>query len=173
MTAERFHLIETAFGACGLAWNERGVARLQLPEATAEAPRARLARHGAGEAPLPPSMLSLATALRRYFGGEAVAFDGVAIAWGEGIGLAERAIYDATRKLGWGETATYGEIATRAGMPGAARVVGRVMARNPVPVIVPCHRVLAAGGRPGGFSAPGGIATKDRLLALERVLLPI
>jgi methylated-DNA-[protein]-cysteine S-methyltransferase len=80
----------------------------------------------------------------------------------------ERRIYDLLRAVRSGETITYGELASRAGNPGAARAVGAAMGRNPVPVIIPCHRVLAGGGRSGGFSAPGGVTTKFKLLQIEQ-----
>jgi methylated-DNA-[protein]-cysteine S-methyltransferase len=81
------------------------------------------------------------------------------------------ALYEEMLKLGWGETVTYGELAERVGAPGAAQSVGTAMGRNPVPVIVPCHRVLASGNKLGGFSAPGGGRTKLRLLEMEGVHL--
>ena len=87
------------------------------------------------------------------------------------VGDFQRRIYDATRALVWGQTATYGDLARQAGSPGAARAVGQAMGHNPVPIIVPCHRVLAAGRRIGGFSAYGGALTKERLLAMEGIHL--
>jgi methylated-DNA-[protein]-cysteine S-methyltransferase len=87
----------------------------------------------------------------------------------DGADLFRRAIYSAARKLGFGETTTYGGLADSAGHPGMARETGEALGRNPVPLIVPCHRILAAGGKIGGFSAPGGSSTKERLLALEGV----
>jgi methylated-DNA-[protein]-cysteine S-methyltransferase len=79
-----------------------------------------------------------------------------------------RRVYAATRAVGPGTTATYGEVARTIGEPGAARAVGAALAQNPFPIIVPCHRVLAASGALHGFSAPGGIATKRRMLEIER-----
>ena len=79
------------------------------------------------------------------------------------------AIYEAARKLGFGETTTYGELAKRAGHAGLPRETGQALGANPVPLIIPCHRILAAGGKIGGFSAPGGSTTKERMLALEGV----
>lgn len=76
-------------------------------------------------------------------------------------------VYEVARTIPAGATMTYGEVATRLGDSGCARAVGQALGRNPIPVIVPCHRVLAAGGRSGGFSAPGGRATKLNLLAIE------
>jgi methylated-DNA-[protein]-cysteine S-methyltransferase len=83
-----------------------------------------------------------------------------------------RKIYAAARRLGWGQTTTYGSLAQELGAgPEAARDVGQAMARNPVPLIIPCHRVLAAGGKLGGFSAPGGSSTKQHMLEMEGVRL--
>jgi methylated-DNA-[protein]-cysteine S-methyltransferase len=80
----------------------------------------------------------------------------------------DRRVLEETRRIGWGETRTYGEIASSLGAPGAARAVGAALGRNPAPIVIPCHRVLAANGRSGGFSAPGGVTTKMKMLALER-----
>jgi methylated-DNA-[protein]-cysteine S-methyltransferase len=79
----------------------------------------------------------------------------------------DRAVLGAVRRIGWGETASYGEIARRIGEPGAARAVGQALGRNPIPIIIPCHRVLGSGHWIGGFSAYGGTTTKERLLELE------
>jgi methylated-DNA-[protein]-cysteine S-methyltransferase len=108
--------------------------------------------------------------LEAYFAGERVDLSGVALDLG-GVPAFHSDIYAVLRTLSWGVTATYGELARRVGAPGAARAVGQAMGRNPVPIIVPCHRVLAAGGKIGGFSAYGGALTKERLLALEGVHL--
>ena len=86
-----------------------------------------------------------------------------------GTGSFEQKVYDAARCIPWGQTVSYGELARRTGSPDAARAVGTALSRNPVPIIVPCHRILAKGHRIGGFTAPGGIFTKERLLALEGV----
>jgi methylated-DNA-[protein]-cysteine S-methyltransferase len=169
---EHHHLFGTRLGACGIAWSERGVTRLQLPErnpsATERRLRGRPADSGAGK---PPASVRQAIAmLERYFAGERVDFANVALDLG-GVGPFHRKVYDATRSLGWGETASYGDLARQAGSPGAARAVGQAMGHNPVPIIIPCHRVLAAGRKIGGFSAYGGAVTKERLLALEGVHL--
>jgi methylated-DNA-[protein]-cysteine S-methyltransferase len=171
-TQEHHHLFGTRLGACGIAWSERGVTRLQLPErnpsATERRLRGRLADSGEGK---PPSAMRQTIAmLERYFAGERVDFASVALDL-SGVGPFHRKIYDATRSLGWGETASYGDLARQAGSPGAARAVGQAMGHNPVPIIIPCHRVLAAGHKIGGFSAYGGAVTKERLLALEGVHL--
>jgi methylated-DNA-[protein]-cysteine S-methyltransferase len=108
--------------------------------------------------------------LRRYGAGEPVDFSGVPVDL-DGVDPFRRAIYDTARGLRFGETTTYGGLAEAAGHPSKARETGEALGRNPVPLIVPCHRIHAAGGRIGGFSAPGGSATKERLLALEGVRL--
>lgn len=168
---EHYALFDTEIGACGVAWSERGLTRLQLPEADRRATERRLQARAARPATTPPPPVARAIAkVRQYLAGEAVDFTPVAVDL-SGISPFHAQVYDAARALGWGETATYGEVARRVGAPGAARAVGQAMGRNPVPIIIPCHRVLAAGRKPGGFSAYGGVDTKARLLALEGVRL--
>ncbi len=149
--------------------------RLQLPEADRPATEERLKRGAADAAAkrLPPQLEPVVAALRRYFDGEEVAFERVAIDLPDDLGATVRTIYAAARTIRWGETTTYGELARRVGAPGAARVVGQAMAKNPLPIIIPCHRVLASGGGLGGFSAYGGTIQKERLLVLERTRLPL
>ena len=106
-------------------------------------------------------------AAKRYFEGERVDFSNVPVDLGQQDRLFAQ-IYDVVRRLGWGETTTYGGVAKAIGEgPEVARDVGQAMAKNPIPLIVPCHRVLAAGGKIGGFSAPGGSNAKARMLAME------
>jgi len=111
----------------------------------------------------------LQEAIKRYFDGHEVTFDAQPAL--EDCPPFFARVYDACRRVGYGQVVTYGELARMAGRPGAARAVGAAMAGNPVPLIVPCHRVVAANGRLGGFSAAGGTALKRRLLGLERVIL--
>ena len=107
--------------------------------------------------------------MKRYFEGEETDFSGFRLDLGEQDPFFER-IYAAARLVTWGHTTTYGALANKLGAgPEAARDVGQAMARNPVALIIPCHRVLAAGGKIGGFSAPGGSAAKIRMLELERI----
>ena len=171
-TREQHCLFDTAQGACGIAWSDRGITRMQLPERTRARTAGRLGKRpdSRPSAKPPPRIARTLASLQRYFEGEPVDFSGVALDL-ERVGAFHRAIYDAARALGWGETATYGELAQRVGSPGAARAVGQAMGMNPVPIIIPCHRVLAAGRKIGGFSAHGGVVTKQRLLALEGVHL--
>jgi methylated-DNA-[protein]-cysteine S-methyltransferase len=162
-------LFDTAIGACGIAWSERGLTRLQLPErdrgATEKRLRASAARPGES-APAP--IAQVMADLQRYMNGERIDFAAAVIDPAE-IETFERNVYEAARAIAWGQTVSYGELARQAGAPGAARAVGHALSCNPVPIIIPCHRVLASGNRVGGFSAYGGTLTKERLLALEGV----
>ena len=164
-------LIATALGPVGLAWSVAGLARLQLPDADAVGTRARLLRGiEAVEAHPPEALAPAVAALQRYFTGVPTEFAAVPLDF-TGIAAFPRQLYEEMRKLRWGETLTYGELAARVGVPGAAQAVGRAMGANPLPVIVPCHRVLASHGKLGGFSAPGGGRTKLRLLEMEGVFV--
>jgi len=166
---QHHHLFETKLGLCGIAWSDQGVTRFRLPDPDRDAVEQALRARGQPQEP-PPHIAAAVAEAKRYFGGERIDFTAL------GLDLASvepfrRAIYDALRAVGWGETVTYGELAKRAGAPGAAQDVGVAMARNPVPLIIPCHRVLAAGGKLGGFSAPGRTEAKERMLALEGVFV--
>lgn len=171
-TPHAYCLFETGFGPVGVAWSARGLAYLQLPEADRNATERRLARRAGSSVPsAPPAPVARAIAeLERYFSGERVDFAGIALDL-TAVAPFYRAIYEAARRIGWGETATYGDLARQVGSPGAARGIGQAMSRNPVAVIIPCHRVLASGNKVGGFSAFGGALSKQRLLALEGVRL--
>lgn len=165
-----YHLFDTAFGTCAIAWSEAGLIRVQLPEPTRAETEARIQRAGAEPSamPLPAFVTEAVSALQMYLAGTAVAFDTLRL--DESIvSTFNASIYRVLRAVPRGTTVTYGDLASRVGQPGAARAVGMAMGRNPWPVIVPCHRVLASGGKMGGFSAPGGTTTKERLLALEGV----
>jgi methylated-DNA-[protein]-cysteine S-methyltransferase len=169
--SERYHIFETAGGFCAIAWSEAGITRFQLPTRRPEAAERLLRRRAPDAEPgLPPPPVAMAVAaVRGYFAGTRTDFSGVAIDLrGQDAFFAR--VYAAARRVGWGETTTYGALAKALGAgPQAARDVGQAMAHNPVALIIPCHRVLAAGGRLGGFSAPGGSATKARMLELEAV----
>ena len=164
---ERYCLFDTALGPFGLAWNECGVVRLQLPEADPMATERRL--RGSASPGQPPSWADqVIAAVRRHLAGERVDFAAAAIDL-TGVGEFRRAVYEAARAVGWGQTTSYGALARRIGFPWGTRAVGQALARNPVPLVVPCHRILTHDRRIGGFSAYGGTVTKQRLLALEGV----
>ena len=168
---DRYRIFATAGGFCGIAWNDVGITRFQLPTGSAEATERLMRRRLPSAEPgdPPPMVAEAIAATRRYFAGEATDFSGFA------LDLADQApffrqVYAAARRVGWGRTTTYGSLAKELGAgPEAARDVGQAMAQNPVALIIPCHRVLAAGGKIGGFSAPGGAATKRHMLKLEGV----
>jgi methylated-DNA-[protein]-cysteine S-methyltransferase len=169
----RYFVFETAAGFCGIAWNDVGITRFQLPAKSAEGAerlvRRRLPSAEPGEPP--PMVRGAIAAAKRYFAGEEVDFSGFALDLGEQLPFFQQ-VYAAARRIGWGQTTTYGALAKELGAgPEAARDVGQAMAQNPVALIIPCHRVLAAGGKVGGFSAPGGAAAKIRMLELEGVHL--
>jgi methylated-DNA-[protein]-cysteine S-methyltransferase len=169
--AQHYLTFETASGFCGVAWNNRGITRFQLPTKSAEAAERLLRRRAPGAEPGAPTpeVAEAVAAVKRYFEGEKTDFSGYTLDLGDQDAFF-RQIYDAARQVGWGHTTTYGSLAKELGAgPEAARDVGQAMARNPVPLIIPCHRVLAAGGKVGGFSAPGGSAAKMRMLELEGV----
>ena len=168
----RYCLFDTAIGAVGIAWSGQGLTQLLLPEATRAATEKRLrGRSTAAKAINPPPHIAQAVAaVQDYLGGKSIDFSPLALDLA-GVGEFHCRIYDAARCIGWGETTTYGELARQVGVPGAARAVGQAMGRNPIPIIIPCHRVLAAGDKIGGFSAFGGAVTKTRLLDLEGVHL--
>jgi len=165
-------VFDTAIGPCGVAWSARGLIAVALPEKDHAATERRLrAKSGStGAAKPPPWVAALIADIKRYLAGEAVDFSAVAVDLG-GVDPFRRQLYESMRAIGWGSTTTYGELARRVGLtePQAAQDVGQAMGRNPMPIVVPCHRVLAAGMKIGGFSAYGGAMTKERLLALEGV----
>jgi len=166
-----YTLFRTAIGACGISWGARGVVAVQLPEATESATLARLLRVHCG-----------AAARRPAFAMQRTIDDIVALLAGQPrdlqyvrLDLAQvppfhQHVYAIVRQIPPGQTRSYGQVAALCGDRQAARAVGQAMARNPFPIIVPCHRVLAAGGKSGGFSARGGVSTKLRLLAIEGAL---
>jgi methylated-DNA-[protein]-cysteine S-methyltransferase len=168
---QHYLIFETAGGFCGIAWNDVGITRFQLPARSAEATERHLLRKLQGAEPgMPtPQVLEVVAAAKRYFDGEEVDFSDVRLDLDGQDGFFKQ-IYDVAREVGWGHTTTYGTLAKELGVgPEAARDVGQAMANNPVPLIIPCHRVLAAGGKVGGFSAPGGSVAKMRMLELEGV----
>jgi len=164
-----YHVFETKLGFAAIAWNASGVTRFNLP-GPKDGAASRLG--GATPAEPPPHIAAIIERAQRYFGGERIDFESIDLDL-SGVDPFRRSAYEALRKVGFGETVTYGELAKRVGMnePQAAQDVGIAMARNPVPLIIPCHRVLAAGGKLGGFSAPGRTETKERMLALEGVFI--
>jgi methylated-DNA-[protein]-cysteine S-methyltransferase len=162
-------IFETAIGPCGLVWTDAGVSCLQLPEATPDLTIARmLSRAGdAGEREAPPPWVKEAIALVvAHLEGKPQSFARVPLDLRSVTPFRAR-VYRELQRVPAGSTISYGELARAVGSPGASRAVGAAMADNPVPILVPCQRVLGSSGEPGGFSAYGGLVTKERLLALE------
>jgi len=162
-------LFDTAIGPCGIAWNEAAIAAVQLPETTPEGTRRRMLRH-TGDSPEtdPPAFVRAAIArIQALLEGAQDDLADLPLDM-DGVPDFHRRVYAVARAIPPGEVLTYGEVARRVGEPGAARAVGQALGHNPFAPVVPCHRVLAAGGRSGGFSAEGGTLTKLRMLEIEK-----
>jgi methylated-DNA-[protein]-cysteine S-methyltransferase len=170
MTGYGFTLFDTAIGHCGIAWSERGVVGLQLPEAGEPETRARMLHRfpAAAENATSPEVQRAIDGIVALLCGEASDLSDIALDM-DGVPAFHRRVYEVARAIPPGKTLSYGDIAARLDARGAARAVGQALGRNPFPIVVPCHRVLAAGGKIGGFSAQGGVATKLSMLAIEGV----
>ena len=168
MAAIGFAIFDTAVGDCAIAWSDRGVTAVQLPELHPSATRARVLRRFADAQPGPPpfEVTRAVDAIRELLTGTPNDLRTIVLDM-EAVPAFDRRVYEVARSIDPGRTLTYGEIAVRLGERGAARAVGAALGRNPFAIVVPCHRVLAADGRPGGFSAAGGVVTKLRLLTIE------
>ena len=168
MSDQGFTLFDTPIGTCALAWGPKGIVGISLPSSGEPETRARIRkRHPEAKELDPPAKIRRAVD------------DIIALLHGKPLDLADvpldmngiadfhRRVYDLARTILPGQTMTYGEVAEKLESPGAARAVGQALGANPFPIVVPCHRVLAAGGKTGGFSAPGGTTTKMRMLTIE------
>ena len=166
-------LFPTPLGRCGIAWSERGIVGLALPgrSDTDTAERLAVRLPGAAAAEPPPAVRRAIGEIQSLLAGRPADLAGIPLVL-DGVPPFHRRVYAEVRRISAGTTATYGELAARLGAPGAARAVGQAMARNPFPIVVPCHRVLGGSGGIGGFSAEGGAETKRRMLALEGVTRP-
>jgi len=162
-----FALFETAIGHCAIVWSARGVAGVQLPELDARATQSRVAKRfpAAREQPPPPGITRTIDDIVALLRGQPIDLRNVTID-DEGTPEFNARVYAITRTIPPGQTLTYGEIAERLGDRLLAREVGTALGQNPCPIVMPCHRVLAAGGKTGGFSASGGVVTKLRLLTI-------
>jgi len=167
-SSSAFALFDTAVGSCAVVWSERGIAGVQLPEGDARTTRERVRKRfpDALESESPDNVQRAIAGMTALLGGEASDFDGVLLDL-ERLSVFNRKVYAVACSIPPGATLTYGEVAERLGDKLLARAVGQALGENPIPLIIPCHRVLAAGGKAGGFSAPGGTVTKLRLLTIE------
>lgn len=163
-----FALFDTAIGACGIAWGPRGIVGVQLPEGEEGATRARMRRRfpGLAEAEAPSAVAPAIAGIRAMLAGQPLALDDIVLDM-EGISEFHQRVYAIARRIPPGRTRSYGDIAAELGDKGLARAVGQALGLNPFAPVVPCHRVLAAGGKWGGFSAHGGAVSKLRMLAIE------
>jgi methylated-DNA-[protein]-cysteine S-methyltransferase len=168
MTSTDFELFETAIGHCAIVWTDDGIVALGLPEHDDRSLRVRMQRRypGAQESAAPSHVRDVIAGIQRLLAGESCDLSAAVLNMKD-LPEFDRRVYVETRAIPPGQTLTYGVIAKRLGDAGLSRAVGQALGRNPIPLIVPCHRVLAADGTLGGFSAPGGAATKRRLLEIE------
>jgi len=169
MPATGFTLFDTAIDPCGIAWGPCGIVGVQLPERHPAATRKRLQRRypNVPEASPPRAVQEAIDDIIALLRGESREFSNVVLDMG-GIPVFRQRLYVAMRDIPPGSTISYGDLAVRIGDGCTARDIGEAMGKNPFPIIVPCHRVLAANGKIGGFSASGGVATKLRMLNIER-----
>lgn len=165
-------LFDTPIGRCAIAWRGDAIAGVQLPEATDAETRRRLddrfdgVAEGVPPIPVQHAIDAMVASLR----GEADDVADVPVDL-DVLPPFQRKVFEVVRTIPAGETLSYGEVAAAVGSPGAARAVGQALGRNPYPIVIPCHRVLAAGGRIGGFTAQGGVSVKAKMLAAEGVEL--
>jgi methylated-DNA-[protein]-cysteine S-methyltransferase len=168
--AAGFALFDTPIGRCGIAWDGDTVEGVQLPEPRVADTRRRLQERfrDARESTPPPAIRGAIDRILASMRGEADDLIDVALDLGA-LPPFRRKVFEVVRRIPAGETMSYGDVAAAVGSPGAARAVGQALGRNPYPIVIPCHRVLAAGGRIGGFTATGGVSVKERMLAAEGV----
>ena len=160
-----FALFDTEFGTCGVAWNDEAIVAVGLPD---DDLADYLAGFGGVRSEPTPLADTAIDGIRALLRGEDPDLTAIPVAI-EDLPEFDQRVYDVTQSIPRGRTLTYGDVAARLGSPGAAQAVGRALGRNPIPVIIPCHRILGAGKEVGGFSAPGGANTKQRILAIEGV----
>ncbi|HEY4107321.1 MAG TPA: methylated-DNA--[protein]-cysteine S-methyltransferase, partial [Polyangiaceae bacterium] len=169
LEAPGFTLFDTAVGRCGLVWGKRGLRAVHLPGARVAETRARLLARfpDAEELPPPPVVQRAIDRIVTLLRGEVADLSQIELDM-SGVPAFHQRVYEHARMIAPGATLSYGEVATRVGSPGSARAVGQALGRNPFAIVVPCHRVLAAGGKIGGFSATGGVDTKRKMLRIEQ-----
>jgi methylated-DNA-[protein]-cysteine S-methyltransferase len=172
MTEQHFALFETQIGLCGIAWGPRGINSVQLPMGGEAEIRTRIRqRHGDASEQEPTAEVRQAIGrIKSLLAGEPDDLADIELDL-DGVPEFHRGVYAIARTIPPGKTLTYGDIAKRLGGVELSREVGQALGRNPCPIVVPCHRVLAAGNKPGGFSANGGVVTKLKMLEIEGALV--
>ena len=168
MSVQHFAIFDTALGRCGLAWSDRGINAVQLPMGSEDKTRARIRQRYGDIAEAPPSadVQAAIAGIVELLAGKPNDLRDVVLDL-DGVPEFNRGVYDIARAIPPGKTLTYGDIAKKLGGVELSRDVGQALGRNPCPIVVPCHRVLAAGDKPGGFSANGGVVTKLKMLEIE------
>jgi methylated-DNA-[protein]-cysteine S-methyltransferase len=168
MTGQYFAIFDTAIGRCAIVWGARGITGVQLPMGSEDKTRARIRQRYGDIAETPPAgeVQRAIEGIVELLAGKPNDLADVVLDLDD-VPEFHRGVYEIARTIPPGQTMTYGDIAKRLGGVELSRDVGQALGRNPCPVVVPCHRVLAAGGKPGGFSANGGVATKLKMLAIE------
>jgi methylated-DNA-[protein]-cysteine S-methyltransferase len=168
MTEQHFAIFDTALGPCGIVWGARGITGVQLPMGSEEKTRNRIHQRSADvtEAAPTPKVQSAIDGIIELLAGKPNDLADVALDLDD-VPAFNRGVYDIARRIPPGKTLTYGDIAKQLGGVELSRDVGQALGRNPCPIVVPCHRVLAAGNKPGGFSANGGVVTKLKMLEIE------
>ena len=168
-----YTLFDTTLGRCAIGGGPRGIVAVELPGRDDQATRRRIRRAipDAIESAPRPDVEGAIVAITGLLEGTPGDLGSVVLDMTD-VPEFNRRVYEAARAIPPGATLTYGEVAERIGERGAAQAVGQALGSNPFPIVVPCHRVLAADGALRGFSAPGGIATKRRMLAIEGALAP-
>jgi methylated-DNA-[protein]-cysteine S-methyltransferase len=168
MTGQHFAIFDTAIGPCGIVWGARGITGVQLPMGSEEKTRKRIVQRDGDVTEATPTaeVQHAIDGILELLAGKPNDLTDVVLDL-DGVPEFNRGVYDIARKIPPGKTLTYGDIAKKLGGVELSRDVGQALGRNPCPIVVPCHRVLAAGGKPGGFSANGGVVTKLKMLAIE------
>ena len=175
MKQAAYCLFETPLGACGIAWKEEETSRIPpvvtfflLPEATRSLTDTRIARSSGGRKARvpPPRIAGIIRKIQKHLHGDVQDFLDIVVDL-DGAGPFARQVYETVRKIPAGRTMTYGELAAGMNRPTASRAVGQALGRNPIPLLIPCHRVVASGNDLRGFSAHGGVKTKARMLDIE------
>src|ERR1700712_2184218 len=168
MTEQHFVIFETEIGPCGIVWGARGITGVQLPMGSEEKTRNRIHQRNADLTEAAPTAEGQGAidGIIELLAGKPNDLADIVLDL-DGVPEFNRGVYEIARKIPPGQTLTYGDIAKQLGGVELSRDVGQALGRNPCPIVVPCHRVLAAGGKPGGFSANGGVVTKLKMLAIE------
>jgi len=172
MTNQHYALFETVIGTCGIEWGPRGINGVQLPMGSADKTEKRIRQRHADISKVEPTV-DVQRAIDRIvelLKGKADDLADIALDLDD-VPAFNRSVYEIARTIPPGKTLTYGDIAKRLGGVELSRDVGQALGRNPCPIVVPCHRVLAAGNKPGGFSANGGVSTKLKILAIEGAIV--